>query len=85
MHKNFQGKLLVSYYTNSIKGLHPYKVAQDLIIILVESQHLEGVSIEVNIWHKPLLKTNKSILFLIRLHDETILKCPGGYGSGVDE
>jgi hypothetical protein len=43
MYKNFQGKLVLSAYTNSIKEFHPSKVAQDLIIIRVESQCLEGV------------------------------------------
>jgi hypothetical protein len=38
---------------------------------------LEGVVIEVKIWHKPLLKTNTPLLLLLlllllRLYDESI-------------
>jgi hypothetical protein len=37
---------------------------------------LEGVVIEVNIWHKPLLKMNTPLLLLLllllRLYDESI-------------
>jgi hypothetical protein len=71
MYKNFQGKLLVSAYTNSIKEFHPSKVAQDLIIIRLESQHLEGIT-KVNIWYKPLFKTKKALFLLFCLHDESI-------------
>jgi hypothetical protein len=52
---------------NSNGKLHPSKVAQQLVNILLKTQHLESLVIEVNIHHKPLLKANKLLLLLLLL------------------
>jgi hypothetical protein len=69
MYKDFQIMLLVSIHTNSMKNrTHPRFLK---ICYPSRIQHLEGI-IEGKIWHKPLLKTNRPLLLLLRLHDTSI-------------
>jgi hypothetical protein len=53
----------VSAYTNSIKEFPLSKVAQDLIIIGVESNTWRVSSKSIR--HKPLFKMNKPLLLLV--------------------
>jgi hypothetical protein len=49
----------------------------------MKTQHLESLIVEVDICHKPLLKTSELLLLLH--HDDKPMEYRGAYGGGADD
>jgi hypothetical protein len=71
-HQNFQGKLLVGVRRHPAGELHPSMVPQHIIYVGVETKVVECLIVEVDVGHKPLLKTREFLLLLLRQYDEAI-------------
>jgi hypothetical protein len=42
----------------------------------MKTQHLDSLVVEVDVFHKPLLKASELLLLLLRLDDKPILRVP---------
>jgi hypothetical protein len=64
-HQDFQGKLLVGVCQHLVRELHPSKVPQHIIYVRAETQIVESLIVEIDVCHKPLLKTGELLLLLL--------------------
>jgi hypothetical protein len=63
-------------FADPVGELHPSKVPQHIIYVCAETQIVECFIVEIDVSHKPLLKTREFLLLLLRQYDEAICGIP---------